>query len=121
MLQTLGEVIRRDALEVEPRDELLEVLRAPQVRRQDLARELETGAVAVDTAIVDARLLDFERADAGVDRAAATAAVSHNESVASFVELELVLVDVARDLGLDGLRQHLLSAGAENFGQGVLG
>ena len=67
-----------------------------------------------------ARLLDFDGADAGVNRALAVPTVSHNESTAVIVDIILVLVDVRSDFGFDRRRQHLLRTGAKNFSEHVL-
>ena len=49
----IGAVIGRDRAEVEPRDQLLDALRPPQVRWQDLAGELDRVAVFIDRPAVD--------------------------------------------------------------------
>ncbi len=120
MLQALREVVRGDPLEVEPGDELLEILCAPQEGRQDLAREAEPGSVWVDATVIDARLLDLDGADTGVDLASSVVTIAHDQAVPLLVEFVLVIVDVARNLGLDCGGEHPLGSAEENFTKSVL-
>ncbi len=120
LLEVLGEVVRRDALEVEPGDEVFEVARPPQVRRQDLAGEAHPIAVLVDAAVVDSGLTDLDLANSGVDLALLVVAVPDDLAVPLLVAKVLALFDVGCDLGLDGLGEHPLRSVSEHLRERVL-
>jgi len=118
--QALGEVARRDPLQVHPRDQLLDGLRSPQVRRQDLAREPELLTGLVDTAIIDTWLLDLDCSDPGLDRAGPVVAITHDQAMAVGIALVRVVVDVGCDFFPNRSRQHLLRTRTQDFIEDVL-
>jgi hypothetical protein len=95
----------RDALEVEPGQQLLDVPRPPQERRQHLRGEADRLAATV-AAVAHAGPAHGDRADAGLDLPRGRVPVAHHAPPAVGI-LEL---DVRRqerlDLGLDDLLQH---------------
>jgi hypothetical protein len=121
VLQVLREVAGGDALEVEPGDQLVDRLRPSKVRRQNLARETEALAILVNSSIIDARLLDVDHTDSGLDLARLAVAVSHNQPATVLVSLVGMIVDVCGNLRLDRLRQHLLGSLFKDLCQGVFG
>jgi len=74
-VERVAEVAGRDALEIEPRQQLLHALGPPQVRRQQLAAEAVAGVLAP---VAEAGLLDRDRADAGLDLAPRQISVSRD-------------------------------------------
>src|SRR5262249_34398266 len=117
--QRLAEVAGRNPLEVQPGDQLLDALGLAQVRRQDRRGELLSGVGR--PAVMDARLLDRDRADAGGDGALGQVAVADDLVTADGVAAVPVAVDPVGDFGLDGLGEQLLGALAEEVAADILG
>jgi len=100
-LQGVGEVVGRDALEVEPGDQRLHAGRTAQIRRKDLAGEpLALAAVA------HAGLLDLDGAERALEVALGHAAVARHQAAAVLVQRVLAGFDVLGHLVLQGLHQH---------------
>ena len=106
-LERLCEIARRDPFQVQPGNQFLDALRAPQVGRQDLGGETELAPLFIDATVVDTRGPDFDRADAADESTFLGAAVAHDQPPALLVDCVLMGFDVGGDLGLDGGHQHL--------------
>jgi len=116
--QRVGHLAGADPLEVEPRDQLLDRRRLPQVRREDLAREAEADAVVADAAVVDARLAHLDRPQARQDRPRRLVAVADDQPMAGAVALVPGAVHVLGHLVLDRLLQRPPGALAGDLLQG---
>jgi hypothetical protein len=137
-LQGLGEVAGADALEVQPRDQLLDGLRLPQVRRQDLRAEPRhrlPGGVHIlahhlprrdldplpahNPPVQHARLLHFDRPEAGDQRPRRMMAVADDLLKAAFVTELGVLFNPGVDFRLNCLSQQALRPVPQNLGQHI--
>ena len=118
--QALREVAGGDALEVQPGDELVDRLRPPKVRRQDLARESESVAVFIHPAIVHAWLADLDDSHPGLDSPLLLVSVAGDETAAVFIDFVDVVVDVGGDFVLDRPLKHLLGAFSQNLLEDVV-
>ena len=86
--QRLLELAGGDALQVEPGQELLDVLGPPQERRQHLRGEADPLAAFAVTAVAHFRSAHLDRSDAGLDLALGRVPVAHDAAPAAVV-LEL--------------------------------
>src|SRR5208282_920410 len=101
------EVAGREAVQVQDREYLGDLRRAPCVRRQDLRAEpFAFPGVLLDALVVDPRRLDRHRP--GPDRHAPLprVAVAHDQPLAVLVELISERGDVLADLRLERRRNH---------------
>jgi hypothetical protein len=118
--ERLLELAGGDALEVEPGQQLLDVLRPPQERRQHLRGEadaLTAGAIATVTHLGAPHL---DRADAGLDLTLGCVTVAHHPPPTATV-LELRVRREERfDLGLDHLLQHLSGSRSQHLEQRIV-
>src|SRR5690606_7587491 len=117
---SVSEIAGRDALEVEPRDQLFDALGTTKVRGQDGAREAYSLPCLVDAAVVDTGLLHVYWTDACLYLTLGKVTVPDNHATTIFVTDVRVPLDVLGDLSLDGLGQELLSANSEDLRQRVL-
>ena len=116
--QSLGELAGRDALQVEPRQQLLEVPGPAQIRRQDRRGEADrlfTG----DAAVAHLGPADLERADARLDLPLGRVPVAHQASPALPVGEFGMGGEERLDLGLDRLHQHPPGALAQDGQQRI--
>jgi hypothetical protein len=104
--ESLLEVAGGQAPQVQDRQHLGDLGRAPHVRRQDLAGEALAVTLLIDPPIIDARSLDLHRPRPQNDRPRLRLTVAHHQPMSSCVALLLVLLDVGGDLGFQGYLQH---------------
>src|SRR3954454_1185388 len=103
--QGLRELPGRDALQVEPGQQLLDVPGPSQVGRQDGRAEADRPR-AVPAAVADPRSADRERADPGLDVPLRGVPVAHHTSATLAIGEVGVGGDECLHLGLDHLHQH---------------
>jgi len=104
--QRWHEVQRGQAMQVEQRQHLRHLRRAPAPRRQDRGGELHPLTSLVDALVVHPRRHHLDRPRRGAHRARHRVAVADHQPVTLLIELVGVGVDVGRDLGLQRRRQH---------------
>ena len=117
--QGLLELPGRNALEVEPRQELLEVPGPPQVGWQDRRGEADRSRAAV-AAVADPRAAHLDRADPGLNLPLGGMAVAHQPAPAPLVHKPSMSYEERFDLGLDRLRQHPPSTLAQHAQQRIV-
>ena len=83
--QGLGEVARRDALQVEPGQELLDRLGPPEVGRQDRRGETDLAGLSRTPAVAHPGAAHRDRIDAGLNPALAMMAVANDTAPARIV------------------------------------
>src|SRR5271157_380986 len=119
--QRLLEVAGRDALQVKDRDQHLQTLRAPCVRRKDRRREANAiGIAGSRLTIAHTRLARGDRTDTSHDLALGQAPMTHNAPMAvGGLEIGMLRQEL-RDLRLDGLGQQRARSVAQNLGELVI-
>ena len=118
--QGLAEVARRDALQVEPGQELLDRLGTPEVGRQDRRGETDLAGLSRTPAVAHPGAAHRDRPDAGLNPALAMMAVANDTAPARIVLQIAVRRDEGRDLHLNGLRQETPRSRAQHRRQGIL-
>src|ERR1700704_3110553 len=116
--QRLLEIPRRDALQVENRDQDFEALRAPGVRRQNGRTEpypLTTDGLPV----AHARLAHGHRSDAGHDLALGQVPMTHDALVARLGLKIGISPQEVSDFRLDGLREQGTRPVAQNLSERI--
>ena len=113
-LQGLREISRGNSPKVEPGNELLDGLAAPEVRRQDRRTELHP-RVLTRRIVAHPRLLYLQGPGTGHDLAVRLVTVADDQTLAVLVTPLVVLVEKVLHLGLDGLLEHLLSTPAHQL------
>src|SRR6266540_1836848 len=116
--QRLLEVARRDALEVEDRDQDLEAPGAARVGRQNGGCKTDA-ILSCAGPVAHPRGTYRHRADAGHDRAFGQAAMAHQPQSAVGSLLVAMLAEKGGDLGLDCLDQECPRAIAQHLGQRI--
>jgi hypothetical protein len=95
-------------------DQSLQALGLPQVGRQD--RRGERLPLVGAPAVTDARLLDIDGPDAGLDRSLGEVAVADNLPATGLILEVAVLIDPGGNLGLDGFSQATVGTRSEDVG-----
>ena len=101
----LAKVARRDALQIEPGQEFLERLAAPEIARQDRRGKADLRARLDRAAIAHTRTAHRDRPDPGLDLALRQVAVPDNAAMPGLVRQITVRLDESRNLHLNRLRQ----------------
>jgi hypothetical protein len=101
----LGEIARRDALQVQERDQHIETFQAARIGRQDRRREADT-FVAPRAPIADTWLAHADEADAGRDLAFRQMAVAYQPPAAILGQLVGIRFKKTRDFGFDSLGEE---------------
>lgn len=111
-LQSFGEIARRDALEVEPGDQLLDRFGLAQIRGQDGGGE--SLLLRLRSPIMHARHLHVHRADAGDDGTRRGVTVANDLAMAGVVEQMVTVGDPLRGFSFDGMDEHLPGSGGHD-------
>ena len=117
--QRLGELAGGHALQVEPGQQLLEVLRAAQVGRQDRRGEPD-GLTTFRSTVTHLGPADLDRANAGLDLPLWRMTIAHEPPPAPLVDQTRMGGEEHLDLGLDGLHQHAPGALAQHGQQRIV-
>ena len=117
-LQGLGVVARRDALQVQPRDKLLDGSALPQIGRQDRRGEGDP-LVGTRRLVPCSRLLDFERPGARHDGSGRQVAVPNDVLPSSLVRPVGVVREEGLHFALQGSLKHLPRSLADIAVQGA--
>ena len=108
----LAEVPRGDPLEIQPRQQLLERLRAPEVRGEDRRGETDRASP-----VAHPGGLDRNRADPGLDRTLRPIAIPDHPLAAHVIAHLPILCEKLRYFAFDGLDQQLSRSLPKDFGQ----
>ena len=109
-----------NALQVEPRQELLDRLGPPEVGRQDRRGETDLAGLSRTPAVAHPGAAHRDQPDAGLNLALSMMAVANDTAPARIVLQIAVCRDEGRDLHLNGLRQETLRSRVQDRRQGIL-
>ena len=104
--QRFAEVTGRDALEIQPRQQQLDRLGAPQIGRKDRRREADTTSASVRQAVADPWPAHRNRADPSLHFAFGLVTVAHHTTAPSLVREVGVRGNESLDLRLHRIGQQ---------------
>ena len=118
--QRFTEVARRDALEIEPGQQLLDRLGAPQVGRQDRGGEADAPASGFRLTVPDPRPAHGDTTDPGLNPPLRHVAVTHHATAAAVINEIRVPGNEGRHLRLHRLGQQTAGARPQHLCQRIL-
>ena len=114
----LSEIARRDALQVQERDQHIETFRAARIGRQDRRRKADA-LFSLQASVTDTRLAHADEADTSRDLAFRQMAVAHQPPMAILGQLVSVRFKKTRDFGFDSLSEEAPCALPQHSGQRI--
>ena len=117
--QSLLELAGRNAFQIEPGQQFLDILGSPQISRQHRRREPDRWRIAGAT-VTNARPLDLDWSDTCLDPALGRVTIANNPLAALIVDQIAMAFNKGIDLGLNGLHQHPSRALAQKAKQRII-